>query len=389
MKAWVLHDIGDIRFEDIDKPKPGTREVLVRVKSAGICGSDIPRTFDTGSHRMPLILGHEFSGEVVETGKGADASWSGKRVGIFPLIPCRKCEQCINERYELCRNYDYLGSRSNGAFAEYVTVPADNLIELPDNASFEEAAMLEPMAVAVHAIRRVLNIGVNRMTDNGKVPDEFTGSGTAGCPDLSIRIAVLGLGTIGMFITMFLKAAGYNNLYLIGNKESQKKNILALGIPEDCYYDNLRTETDNQGREKTDCRNMDHIKNSGGADVVFECVGRTQTYADAIDIAAPMGKIMLVGNPYSDMTLPRNTYWKILRNQLTVKGTWNSSFTGSPDDDWHYVLSLIKDGIINPGQFISHRFPLADLKKGLYIMHNKSEEYGKIMISSLENILTT
>lgn len=345
MKAWMLHDIGDIRFEDIDRPKPEMGEVLVRVKAAGICGSDIPRTFDTGAHKMPLILGHEFSGEVVDAGEGTEASWAGKRVGVFPLIPCRKCEQCINERYELCRNYDYLGSRSNGAFAEYVTVPVENLIELPDNVSFEEAAMLEPMAVAVHAIRGVLD------------PEQ----------DRNISIAVYGLGTIGMFIVMFLKAAGFHNLYLIGNKDSQKKNVLALGISEDRYYD----------------KNTDHIKNSGGAQVVFECVGRTLTYADAIDIAVPMGKVMLVGNPYSDMTLPRNIYWKILRNQLTVKGTWNSSFTGKPDDDWHYVLNFINNGSINPGQFISHRFPLKDLKKGLDIMHNKSAEYGKIMISEL------
>ena len=111
MKAWVLHNIGDIRFEDIDKPKPGQGEVLINVKAAGICGSDIPRTFDTGAHKMPIIIGHEFSGIVAETGEGVDPAWMGARVGIFPLIPCRKCPQCLNERYELCRDYDYLGSR--------------------------------------------------------------------------------------------------------------------------------------------------------------------------------------------------------------------------------------------------------------------------------------
>ena len=377
MKAWVLQDIGDIRFEDIGSPEPGEGEVLIRVKAAGICGSDVPRTFDTGAHRMPLILGHEFSGEVVETGEGVDHSWSGKRVGIFPLIPCRKCEQCMNERYELCRNYDYLGSRSNGAFAEYVTVPADNLIELPENASFEEAAMLEPMAVAVHSIRRILDLGCDGQTIiNTDNKGNITGDGIY----RNISIAVYGLGTIGMFIVMFLKAAGFNDLYLIGNKESQKKNILSMGISEDCYYDNSRDRADKSNGKKTDTRTVDLIKNNGGADVVFECVGRTQTYTDAVDIAAPMGKVMLVGNPYSDMTLPRNTYWKILRNQLTVLGTWNSSFTEKPDDDWHYVLELIKVGRINPKQFISHRFPLEDLKKGLDIMHDKPEEYGKIML---------
>ncbi|MCR5507157.1 MAG: galactitol-1-phosphate 5-dehydrogenase [Lachnospiraceae bacterium] len=346
MKAWVLHDIGDIRFEDVDKPKPGQGEVLVRVRAAGICGSDIPRTFDTGSHKMPLILGHEFAGSVEEVGEGVDPAWVGARVGVFPLIPCRNCSQCLKGRYELCRDYDYLGSRSNGAFAEYVTLPEKNLIMLPDNVSFEEAAMLEPMAVAVHAIRGIMH------------EDD----------DKDLRIAVYGLGTIGMFVTMFLKAAGFNNLILLGNKQKQKETILSMGIPESCYYDG------------SDDNAIIQISGAGGADVVFECVGKSQTFASAIDITSPMGRVILMGNPYSDMTLPRDIYWKILRNQLTVTGTWNSSFTGKADDDWHYVLDHLASGIDGADSIISHRFKLEDLRDGLDIMHEKREEYGKIMI---------
>lgn len=297
MKAWVLHDAGDIRYEEVPVPEPAAGEVLIRVGAVGICGSDIPRIYDTGAHKMPLIPGHEFSGEVAGTGEGVDKSWTGKRVGVFPLIPCGKCSQCKAGRYELCRDYDYIGSRRDGAFAEFVTAPAANLIELPDKISFEEA--------------------------------------------------------------------GYDNLILIGNKDSQRKKIISMGIFEDCYYDNA-IEMDN-----------------GGADIVFECVGRTETYAKTIDIAAPMGKVMLVGNPYSDMTLPRNIYWKILRNQLTVMGTWNSSFTGDPDDDWHYVLNLLGSGLIEPARFISHRFKLKGLSEGLDIMREKREEYGKVIITQL------
>lgn len=346
MKAWVLHNIGDIRFEDIDKPKPGQGEVLVRVRATGICGSDIPRVFDTGAHKMPLIIGHEFAGIVYETGEGVDPEWEGENAGVFPLIPCRKCKQCLRGRYELCRDYDYLGSRRDGAFAEYVTVPAENLIRLPQNVSFEEAAMLEPMAVAVHAIRGIMDL------------DE----------DNDLKIAVYGLGTIGQFVTMFLKAAGFDNLILIGNKSSQFEMAASLGVPKDRCYDG--TAEDITAR----------INGMGGVDVVFECVGRAQTFAASVDIAAPMGRVMLVGNPCSDMTLPRNIYWKILRNQLTVKGTWNSMFTCDPDDDWNYVINLLAGKLIDPSKFISHRLPIEGLKQGLDIMHDKSEEYGKIMI---------
>ncbi len=358
MKAWVLHGINDIRFEDVPIPKPGPGEVLMRVRAAGICGSDIPRIFDTGAHRMPLIPGHEFAGEVTETGAGVDGSWLGKRVGVFPLIPCGKCSQCKAGAYEMCRDYDYIGSRRDGAFTEYVTVPAANLIEIPENVSYEAAAMSEPMAVAAHAIRRV--------TDAGKVTDH--GSRDKG-------IAVYGLGTIGMLITLLLKAEGYDNLCLIGNTDGQRDKIMSMGISGDRYYDN----SENKAAAR--------LTEAGGADIVFECVGKSQTCAEAINIASPSGKVVLVGNPYSDMTLPRDIYWRILRNQLMVSGTWNSSFTlngvnagGTPeDDDWRYIYKLLAAGTVDPTCLITHRYPLDSLKSGLDIMRSRSEEYIKIM----------
>ena len=347
MKAWVLHDIGSISYEDVDRPVPKGDWALVRVGAAGICGSDVPRVFDTGAHRMPIITGHEFAGTVTELGSDADPSWLGKRVGVFPLIPCRKCPQCTSGQYELCRDYDYVGSRRDGAFAEYVTVPCSSLVALPDNVTFEIAAMLEPMAVAVHALRRVIR------AEDGR----------------DISIAVYGLGTIGMFLVMFLMEAGYRNLYLIGNKDRQRQDIISMGIEAGRYHDSREAGAEAE------------LLGTGGADIVFECVGSGLTYAGSIDIAAPMGRVVLIGNPHSDMQLPKNTYWKILRNQLTLTGTWNSSFTGKPDDDWHYVLERLERGSIDPVRFITHRYPMQRLKDGLDIMHDKSEEYGKIMIS--------
>ena len=104
MKAYVLHDINNFILEDVPMPTPSENEVLVRVKAAGICGSDIPRVYKTGTYSYPLIPGHEFSGEVTAVGSGADAKWHGKRVGIFPLIPCKKCGPCLKKQYEMCRS---------------------------------------------------------------------------------------------------------------------------------------------------------------------------------------------------------------------------------------------------------------------------------------------
>lgn len=351
MKAWVLQEVGKFEYTDIEKPVPKENEVLVRVKAAGVCGSDIPRTYRDGAHQMPLVTGHEFAGEVVESGSLKGEEWLGKRVGVFPLMPCMQCVACKMGRHEMCRSYNYLGSRCNGGFAEYVSVPVENLIKLPANVSYEQAAMLEPMAVAVHAMRRV------------RVKAEDT-------------VVVCGIGTIGVFLTMFLKSKGVSKILVVGNKEYQKKQILALGLDESQYCDCRKENVENWIKEKTE---------GMYADVFFECVGKNDTVLQAVNMTKPGGRICMVGNPYSDMTFDKQTYWKILRNQLEVTGTWNSSFftkcdtDGTNMTDWEYVLSMLESGKIHPEMFISHKLPMKDLENGMFIMRDKTEDYLKVM----------
>ena len=345
MKAWVLHGINDLRYETVDDPVISAREVLVSVKAAGICGSDIPRIYQTGAHVHPLIPGHEFAGVVTGIGADVDKEWMGVRVGVFPLIPCKECAPCKRKQYEMCRNYSYLGSRRDGGFAEYVTVPAGNLIRLPDNVAYEEAAMLEPMAVAVHAMRRINPIDTDIVT-------------------------VCGLGTIGLLLVMFLKEVGVENILVIGNKEFQKQTALTLGILEDNYCDSRTCDVAKWIADRTD---------GNGTDVFYECVGKNETFAQAIDCTAVAGRICLVGNPYSDMRLEQSIYWKILRNQLLITGTWNSSFTNREDDDWHYVVERLESKRIDPSKLISHRLALEELENGLHIMRDKTEDYIKVM----------
>lgn len=337
MKTWLLEEIGKFNLkENYENPVCGESEVIVEVKAAGICGSDIARVYENGAHRMPLIIGHEFSGIVKET---------NKRVGVFPLIPCRKCSSCLSKKYEMCTDYSYLGSRQDGGFAEYVSVPKWNLIDLPDNVSFEAAAMLEPMAVAVHAMRR-LEFGTDE------------------------KIVVCGLGTIGQLLTMFLLEKGCKNIFVVGSKDIQKKTVLSFGIMEENYIDSK------------DSNLCEKVKD---ADVFFECVGKNETISLAIDSVKAAGQICMIGNPYSDLELNKNVYWKILRRQIRLTGTWNSSFYGESDpnckkDDWHYVINLLKDEKINPENLITHRFEMDELKSGFEIMKNKTEEYLKIMM---------
>lgn len=362
MQAQVLHDIGDIRFEEAMRPTLKEGMALVKVMAAGICGSDVPRVYQTGAHRMPLIPGHEFSGQVAEVYEGTKSacempcenadmeaedpkSWLGKRVGIFPLIPCMECPQCRKRQYEMCRNYNYLGSRTDGGFAEYVAVPTWNLLELPKEVSYEQAAMLEPASVAMHAIR-AMEVGTEE------------------------AVAVCGLGTIGLLLAMHLKGMGVKKVYVLGNKAAQRQMAGRIGIAEEDYCDVRQTDPLTWIREKT---------GGAGVDAFFECIGKNDIVTLGIQATAPGGRVMLVGNPASDMMLERNVYWEILRKQLTLKGTWNSSYWREETDDWHMVLEAMREGRIRPEELITHRLPLQDLEKGLKIMRDKTEDYVKIM----------
>lgn len=344
MKAYVLHGIGDLRYEEVERPVLEEKTVLVQVRAVGICGSDIPRIYRTGAYSHPLIPGHEFAGVVAEVGPGVNQAWLNRRVGVFPMIPCRECRQCQNKQYEMCQNYNYLGSRTNGGFAEYVRVPVWNLIELPDNVSYEQASMLEPASVAVHAVRR---IGI--------------GEGESA--------AVCGLGTIGLLIVMFLQSMGVEDIYVMGNKDMQRKIATDLGVPRERFCDT---------REQDAVEWMNSVTAGQGVDVFFDCVGKSQVLEEAIQCVCAGGKIMLVGNPASDVCLEKNLYWKILRRQLTLMGTWNSSYTQDAEDDWHVVLNAVRDGRLHPERLITHRFALAELSRGMENMRDKTEEYVKM-----------
>ncbi|MCR5619330.1 MAG: galactitol-1-phosphate 5-dehydrogenase [Lachnospiraceae bacterium] len=367
MKAYVLKEIGKLELDTVSSPeddcsgivgtdsRPSVAEdecVVVRVHAAGICGSDIPRIYKTGAYHHPLIPGHEFSGEVVHTGSRVPAGIAGKRVGIYPLIPCMQCAPCKKGMYEMCKNYNYLGSRCDGGFAQYVKVPCKNVIELPDEVTYEQAAMLEPLSVALHAIKEC---GLDLQPgDAGK----------------DITITVCGLGTIGILTVMLLGCFGYRNILCIGNKQFQKRKILELGIAENNYADSKKEDAAAFIMDKTE---------GLGTDVFFECVGRNECVTLGLRTLSARGRLQLVGNPASDMLLSKDDYWKILRNQLRITGTWNSAFTGKTDDDWHIVLDLIAKKIIDPSKLITHRFDMDSLGKGFEMMRDRSEEFIKVM----------
>ncbi|MDR0681584.1 MAG: galactitol-1-phosphate 5-dehydrogenase [Dysgonamonadaceae bacterium] len=343
MKANVLFGINDLRYVNVDRPVLKSDEVLVQVHAAGICGSDVARIFTSGTYHFPTIMGHEFSGEIVLTNVG-DEYLQGKRVAVYPLIPCKQCNSCKQRKYELCSSYNYLGSRCNGGFAEYVAVPKWNLAFISDNISFEDAAMIEPAAVALHA----LCIAELKQGDT---------------------IAIIGPGTIGILLAQLSMIHGAGKVLLIGRSQQKLNFAKKMGIENSC--NSTICNVPEWIAEQTDGKN---------ADVVIEGTGAEASLVMALNMVKSSGVIIAMGNPVDDMHLPKIDYWKLLRKQLSIRGVWNSTY-GTPESNWGRIISLIEEGKLKPSNLITHRLPLPDLLEGANMMRNKNIYTNKIMIT--------
>ena len=324
--------MNDLRYEDVPIPECPKGWVIVQVKAAGICSSDIARVFTKGTYHFPTIPGHEFSGVVYSVVDEENQSWEGKRVGVFPLIPCRECPQCKQKQYEMCANYDYLGSRRDGAFAEYVAVPLWNLLPLPNEVPLEVAAMLEPLSVGLHALKKA----EIKQTDS---------------------VAVIGTGMIGISAAQWAKKYTAGEVVVIGRNENKRYLVESTGLPYEVH---------------TKAEDKEY-------DVVLEAVGTPESVDLALNLIRPGGTVVLMGNPSGDILLTQNTYWRILRKQLIVKGTWNSFYDGDNKSDWTEAIEALAKGEVEVKSLISHTFPQERLIDGLQLMRDHKEPYCKIM----------
>ncbi|MCD8010264.1 MAG: galactitol-1-phosphate 5-dehydrogenase [Lachnospiraceae bacterium] len=341
MKALVLHGVGDLRYEDVEKKNPGKGEVLLKIKACGICSSDIPRIYTTGTYHFPTIPGHEFSGQIVALGEEVDEKLLGRRAAVFPLLPCRQCAPCAQEAYAQCKNYNYFGSRCDGAYAEYLVVPVWNLILFDDMLDYKIAALCEPSAVGLHAI---------------KIAQLEAGQ----------TVVIVGSGTIAFLIASFAKNMGASRVVICGRSEAKLDFARKLG------FDTINTKND-QVEEDTKA-----LFGGEGADVVFECVGKASTAENAIQACSAFGTVVLVGNPEGDMTFEKNVYWKILRQQITAKGTWNSSYSEKVNDWEEALRSMARD----PEAFaalITQTYPLSDYEAAMNTVKDSSRFRLKVV----------
>ncbi len=325
VKSANLHGINDLRYEDTPLPIRGDDEVLLRVKCCGICGSDISRVYTKGTYHFPTIIGHEFSGEIADA---QDKNMISKRAVVFPLIPCFKCSSCKEKNYATCSNYDYYGSRRDGGMTEYIAVKEWNIVPMPDGLSFDEGAMCEPVSVARHATLKL---------------DITPGD----C------VMISGAGPIGLVAGQWAKAFGAAKVIYTDIDKRKLDFAKQLGFNE--YTEDT----------SADC----FIEGTGYSDALEKC----------LRAANPRARGVLMGNPAGEITMLQDTYWYILRKELQISGTWNSSYN-DVQNDWKESLKAMANGTIDVKKLITHRFPLSECNTAFEMMKNRKEFYNKVML---------
>lgn len=344
MKAAVLHAPGDLRVEDVPVPDIGPDEVLVEVKAAGICGSDIGRVMVTGTYSFPTIPGHEFAGRVERVGAAVVHLRAGDRVAVAPLMPCRRCKWCEAGKFHLCDDYDFMGSRSDGAFAQYLRAPATNVLKVPDSVSYEVAATIEPAAIILHGIHKL---------------------------DLKLgdAVAVVGCGALGYFALQFARLSGARPLIAIDVDDD--KLDLARSIGADLCLNPTRDDVLARVHEATGGRRVA---------VSLECAGSAPGRDLSVMVAAKQGTVMLYGTAYGDVTFAEKAFARIVREELQIVGSWNSYSLPFPGKEWFDIIGLLADGRLTVEPLITHRATLEEAPSIFKALKDRSfGRYHKIL----------
>ena len=341
MKALVLKAYGDLRLEDVPEPTVQADEVLVRVRACGICGSDVHgMDGSTGRRIPPIIMGHEAAGEVVRVGAKASPWRPGDRVTFDSTISCGTCWHCLRGEVNLCDNRRVIGVscseyRRDGAFADYIAVPARVLYSLPDGLPFERAALVEAVSVAAHAVSR------------------------SPLEDASSAL-VLGSGMIGLLIVQVLRARGCTRIIAVDVDPARLQMARRFGATMTLASDTADLAA--RVREMTEGR---------GADIVFEAVGLAATVRMAVDSTRKGGHVTLVGNLSPTVELPLQA---VVTRELTLAGSCASA------GEYPECLQLIADGSVDVTAFVSAEAPLSQGAEWFKRLHAHERGLMKVLL---------
>lgn len=341
MKALVLEEYNKLNYRDFPKPKIKPHEVLIKVKACGICGSDIHgMDGSTGRRQPPLIMGHEASGVIAEIGSEVKDWQIGDRVTFDSTIYPLNDWYTLQGRYNLSDNRKVLGVspvdyKKHGAFAEYVSMPAHILYKIPDIVSFEQAAMVEPVAVAAHAVN------VSKIQP-GK------------------SAVVVGAGMVGMFVIKMLEIAGAGPIIAIDLDNEKLKLAKEFGA----------THTLHTSEERVYDKILEFTKNRG-ADFGFEVVGISETVNLCINSLRKGGTAVLVGNLKPEITIPLQ---KVVTTELSLLGSC------AINGEYEMVLDLMASGKVKVDKIISAVAPLSEGASWFNRLYNKEPGLNKVIL---------
>lgn len=341
MKAMRLFGPRDMRVDEIPTPKPGPGEALIRVRAVGVCGSDVHYYLDghigDAVAEFPFTMGHEFSGEVAALGPGADGPLVGTRVAVDPAIPCMECETCLEGNPNCCPNVRFPGSAPiQGSLSEYYVHPAELCVPLPDSLDFVDGAMLEPLGVVVHA----LTLAKIRPGD---------------------AVAVVGAGPIGLMVAQVAVASATAAVYVSEPIPNRRQLAATIGATAVC-----------------DPKNEDPVafvmRQTGGrgVDIAIETAWGGEAVGQAVRMARPAGKVILVGIPREDVvSFPAGA---ARRKGLSILMSRRMKFV------YPRAMSLVERGVVDLKQFLTHRFPFDRAAEAFELVATLSDGVVKAMV---------
>lgn len=345
MKGARIYGVQDIRVEECPVPVvTHEEEVVVKIKVVGFCGSDIARYGKLGPHTPGAIFGHEFSGVIVETGSQVKNVQKGDAVAGCPALPCFTCESCTKGKYAQCEALQVIGAKEDGAFAEYIRIHARNVLKLPEGLDFETAAGVEPATVAMHGLYHT----------SIKAGD---------------TVAVLGAGSIGLFTIQCAKICGAAKVIAIDIFD--EKLSLAKELGADVCINAKTVDPIAAVKEATDGK---------GVDIAVESAGNPFTSAQVFSLPKKGGTVLFMGIPYGDVPVPREHFEKIVRYELTVLGSWNSTSAPFPGKEWHSVLHFMKEGKIKVKPMVTHRISIDQIPETFEKLYKRDTFFSKVMV---------
>jgi alcohol dehydrogenase len=340
MRAAVFHGVNDLRLEDVDEPKIGPKDVLIRVKASSICGTDLH--IMSGRYRVetPIIIGHEYSGVVEEVGEKTNFA-EGDRVIGSPICPCGECCYCIKGEYGLCLSRMTLGSITDGSFAEYMKIPSADLVltKLPDRVSFSEGALIgDLLATAFHGVER----------GNVQIGD---------------TVAVFGAGPIGLTAMLGSRIRGASRVIAVDVVKERLKFAEQIGAD---FAINARVEDPVQ--------RILELTGGVGADVVIEAVGSPETISRAISATKRAGNLSVIGVFEGSVGIDMR---RVVFKMLKISGT----LTRVGPDFLVKLTSLVESRRIDIERLITHRFSLQKIHRGFEIFGARKQGCVKVVIN--------